>query len=173
VDLLEVKGRIAVALVESIFRRAGFRLAPVSPREAPPRGRDEVAPHFAAVCPVPAGAPDGPGRPVEVRYRPQVGQYLAIENQRGAQSVFAHAKRAWSELVFVFVTDHPEADRSWFQVLDLGRWTPGAPAAAVDLYAHPGLDIYRHNVEEHELLARRIFALLTGSSSGTAKTREG
>ena len=34
---------------------------------------------------------------------------------------------------------------------------------SVDLFDHKGLDIYRQNVEEHEALARRIFALLTGS----------
>jgi hypothetical protein len=165
VNLLDIKGRIAVALVESIFRRAGFRLVPVAPREVLPRGgREDVVPHFMAVPPAsPAGEVAGPGRPVEVRYRPQVTQYLAIEDQRGAQSVLAQAKRAWPALVFAFVTDHPEADRSWFQVLDLGDWAPGGPVRAVDLHSHPGLDIYRHNVEEHEILARRIFALLTGS----------
>jgi hypothetical protein len=165
VNLLDVKARIGVALVESIFRRAGFHLVPVAPREALPRGgREDVVPQFAAVRPGPAaGAPPGLQRPIEVRYRPQVTQYLAIEDQRGAQSVLVQAKRMWPALSFVFVTDHPEADRSWFQVLDLEEWAPGGPVRAVDLHAHPGLDIYRHNVEEHEILARRIFALLTGS----------
>jgi hypothetical protein len=165
VNLLDVKARIGVALVESIFRRAGFRLGPVAPREALPRGgREDIVPHFAAVRPGPrAGEAPPPERPIEVRYRPQVTQYLAIEGQRGAQSVLVHAKRTWPALVFVFVTDHPEVDRSWFQAFDVEAWAPGGPVRAVDLHAHPGLDIYRHNVEEHEILARRIFALLTGS----------
>jgi hypothetical protein len=166
VDLLDVKGRIAVALVESIFRRAGFVLATPPARAPAPRGgREEITPHFVATRPRAAAGPaGGAGWVVEVRYRSQLAQYLAIEEQRAAQNVFAHAKRTWPELVFVFVTDRPEAGRSWFQALDLGRWTAGAAAAPVDLHGHPGLDIYRHNVEEHELLARRIFALLIGGS---------
>lgn len=163
-DLLDIKGRIALALVESIFRRAGFELMPVGQREAPPRlGREDLVPDFFAVRVPVDGTPPEPARLVEVRYRPQVAQYLSIEGQRGAQSIFAHAKRQWPGLMFVLVTDHPERGRSRFQVLDLEPWTIGEPAAAVDLFAHHGLDIYRQNVEEHEALAGRIFALLAGS----------
>jgi hypothetical protein len=163
VDLLEIKGRIAVALVESIFRRAGFTLTPVHHGEAVPRqGREDMVPDFRAARP--AGAPDGaaPARAIDVRYRPQVTQYLLIEAQRGPQSVFALAKRHWPELVFVFVTDHPEPARSCFQVLDLAGWRVGSPVAAEDLHAHRELEIFRQNVEEHETLLRRMFALLTG-----------
>ena len=64
--------------------------------------------------------------------------------------------------MFVFVTDHPGPGRSTFQVLDLEPWNPGEPVALIDLFSHAGLDIYRQNVAEHEELARRIFALLTG-----------
>jgi hypothetical protein len=164
-DLLDIKGRIAQALVESVFRRAGFTLTPVGPRESPPRlGREELIPDFFAARVPPDGRPpDHPARLVEVRYRPQVGQYLAIEDQRASQSIFSHAKRHWAGLMFVFVTDHPEAGRSCFQVLDLEPWNPGDRVVSVDLFDHKGLDIYRQNVEEHEALARRIFALLTGS----------
>jgi hypothetical protein len=165
VDLLDIKGRIAQALVESIFRRAGFTLTPVGPRESPPRlGREELVPDFFALrAPADGKPPDHPARLVEVRYRPQVAQYLAIEDQRGPQSIFTHAKRQWPGLMFVFVTDHPEPRRSPFQILDLESWNPGDPVGAIDLFAHAGLDIYRQNVEEHETLARRIFTLLTGS----------
>jgi hypothetical protein len=165
VDLLDIKGRIAQALVESIFRRAGFTLTPVGPRESPPRlGREELIPDFFALRAPPEGKdPDHPARLVEVRYRPQVAQYLAIEDQRGPQSIFAHAKRQWPGLMFVFVTDHPEPRRSPFQVIDLESWNPGDAVSPIDLFAHTGLDIYRQNVEEHEALARRIFTLLTGS----------
>ena len=73
-DLLEIKGRIAVALVESIFRRAGFTLAPVVALESSPRlGREDLIPDFQATLP----GTDATARPpflVEVRYRPQVGQ---------------------------------------------------------------------------------------------------
>ncbi len=164
-DLLDIKGRIAQALVESIFRRAGFTLTPVGPRESSPRlGREELVPDFfAARVPPDDRPPDTPARLVEVRYRPQIAQYLAIEGQRGLQSIFAHAKRQWPGLMFVFVTDHPEAGRSCFQALDLEPWTSGDRVTALDLFDHKGLDIYRQNVEEHEALARRIFALLSGT----------
>ncbi len=164
-DLLDIKGRIGLALVESIFRRAGFTLTPVAPRESSPRGaREDFVPDFVAVRVAPdGGRRDGPARLVEVRYRPQVAQYLAIEDQRGSQSLFPHAKRQWPGLMFVFVTDRPAAGRSFFQVLDLESWRQGEPVTAMDLFAHAGLDIFRQNVEEHEALARRIFGLLTGS----------
>jgi hypothetical protein len=161
VDLLEIKGRIAVALVEAIFRRAGFTVAPVAAEPAPRQGREDLIPDFRATLP---GA-DGPAATacvVEVRYRPQVSQYLLIEAQRGPHSLFTIAKRQWPSLVFVFVTDHPEPGRSCFQVVDLGTWTFGSAVASRDLHAHPELRIFRQNVEEHEALLRRMFTLLTG-----------
>ena len=161
-DLLEIKGRIAVALVESIFRRAGFTLAPVVALESSPRlGREDLIPDFQATLP----GPDAPARSpllVEVRYRPQVGQYLLIEGQRGPHSLFTVAKRQWPTLVFVFVTDHPEAGRSCFQVVDLASGVTGGTVTALDLHEHDGLRIFRQNVEEHEALLRRMFVLLTG-----------
>jgi len=163
VDLLEIKGRIAVALVESIFRRAGFTLAPAVAVESSPRlGREDLIPDFQATL---TGASDTAARTpcvVEVRYRPQVGQYLLIEGQRGPHSLFTVAKRQWPGLVFVFVTDHPEAGRSCFQVVDLASWATGGAVTALDLHGHDGLRIFRQNVEEHEALLRRMFALLTG-----------
>jgi len=164
-DLHDIKGRVSVALVESIFRRAGFTLAPVESTVVPTRlGREDLLPDFVATRRPPPGTPPPPAWLIEVRYRPQVGQYLAIEDQRGRQSLFAHAKRHWPALVFVFATDHPEVGRSHFQVLDLEPWRLGEPVCAVDLFLHPALDIYRQNVEDHEALARRIFSLLTGGS---------
>lgn len=164
-DLLEIKGRIAVALVESIFRRAGFTVAPAAPGETPFRqGREDFIPDFRATLPGSDGPADGAATScvVEVRYRPQVSQYLLIEAQRGPHSLFTVAKRQWPALVFVFVTDHPEAGRSCFQVVDLGAWTVGSAVTSRDLYAHPELRIFRQNVEEHETLLRRMFTLLTG-----------
>jgi hypothetical protein len=162
VDLLEIKGRIAVALVESIFRRAGFTVVPAAAAESAPRqGREDLIPDFRATLP----GPDGPAAPtsvVEVRYRSQVSQYLLIEAQRGPHSLFTVAKRQWPTLVFVFVTDHAEAGRSCFQVVDLGAWVAGNPVTSLDLYAHTELRIFRQNVEEHEALLRRMFTLLTG-----------
>jgi hypothetical protein len=164
VDLLDIKGRIALALVESVFRRAGFALSPVDQREVPPHLSREDMPDFAARRPpAPAEAPEEPTRLVEVRYRLDLVHYLALENQRGPRSVFAQAKRQWPGLVFVFVTDRPAAGRSAFQAIDLGPWRAGQPLEAVDLFSHRDLAIFRQNVEDHELLLRRMFALLTGS----------
>jgi hypothetical protein len=164
VDLLEIKGRIAVALVESIFRRAGFALAPVvHPDTAPRQGREDLIPDFQAISTSTTGGAAEPAHVVEVRYRPQVGQYLLIESQRGPHSLFAVARRQWPDLFFVFVTDHPEPGRSCFQVVDLAAWSAGSAVAAADLHAHAGLRIFRQNVEEHEALLRRMFALLTGA----------
>jgi hypothetical protein len=160
-DLQDIKGRIAVALVESIFRRAGFALGPVPAPEPSARpGREELSPDFAVHRGGSAGtrAP----RPVEVRYRSQIGQYLAIEGQRGANSVFALAKRQWPDLLFVFVTDHPEPGRSGYQAVDLTDWAVGQAVRAVDLATHPELAVYPQNVEEHEQLLRRMVALLVG-----------
>ena len=152
-----------MALVESIFRRAGFTLAPVVALESSPRlGREDLIPDFQATLP---GANDAAARAptvVEVRYRPQVGQYLLIEGQRGPHSLFTVAKRQWPALVFVFVTDHPEAGRSCFQVVDLASWVTGGAVTALDLHDHDVLRIFRQNVEEHEALLRRMFVLLTG-----------
>ena len=162
-DLLEIKGRIAVALVESIFRRAGFALAPVEHPEISPRlGREDLIPDFQATLTSRAdGAAPAP-RLVEVRYRPQVAQYLLIESQRGPHSLFTVAKRQWPGLIFVLVTDHPEPGRSGFQVVDLESWAAGSTVRSLDLHAHHELRIFRQNVDEHEALLRRMFALLTG-----------
>jgi hypothetical protein len=163
VDLLEIKGRIAVALVESIFRRAGFALAPVVHPDAVPRqGREDLIPDFQASLPAVGGVAEGP-RVVEVRYRPQVTQYLLIESQRGLHSLFTVAKRQWPGLVFILVTDHPDPGRSCFQVVDLDPWAIGTTIGALDLHAQKELRIFRQNVDEHEALLRRMFALLTGS----------
>jgi len=62
----------------------------------------------------------------------------------------------------VFVTDHPEAGRSCFQIVDLVTWGAGGTVTALDLHEHHGLRIFRQNVEEHEALLRRMFTLLTG-----------
>ena len=160
-DILLIKGRIALALVESIFRRAGLQVTPVGPLEVPPHLGREDLPDFAI------GRADGdPGlarrRLVEVRYRVDLSHYLAIESQRGPRSRFGLARRHWPDLDFVFVTDRPEPGRSSFQVLGLTDWQPGRPFETVDLFGAPHLGIYRHNVDEHETLLRRIFGLLTG-----------
>jgi len=163
VDLLAIKGRLALALVESIFRRAGITVTPVGPLEVPPHLGREDLPDFAARRDPAVGAPDAAWtRLIEVRYRLDLTHYLAVESQRGARSTFTRARRQWPALLVVFVSDHPEPGRSCFQAVDLGAWVPGEAIATTALWAPPELAIYRQNVEEHELLLRRMSALLSG-----------
>jgi hypothetical protein len=143
--------------VESIFRRAGYTLAPVIEQRIPPHLGREDLPDFRAV---PAASREEAGsRFVKVRYRRQVRQYVSIEARRGQRSSLAYAKQYWPTLIVVFLTDEPEPGDSCFRVLDVATWTPGNFPGLVDMFAHPDLDIYRVNVEEHEVLARRILAL--------------
>jgi len=167
-DILDIKARVAGAVVESVFRRARYKLTPYARSgEAPVLriGREDFTPHFTATQTAETrGDAVGPPRSflVEVKYRSQLGQYLAIEGQRGERSAFAQAKRLWPDLCVIFVTDRPDPGRSWFQVLDLSGYSASAPVRTLDLAEHGGLAIWRTNVDDHEELARRVFALLTG-----------
>ena len=85
-DLLEIKSRIAEALVESIFRRARCDVRPFKGDPLPLRfGREDFSPDFW-VCQKP---PDAEEREylVEVKYRPSIEQFISVENQRGERSV--------------------------------------------------------------------------------------
>jgi hypothetical protein len=158
-DLLEAKSRIAEALVESIFRRARYEIAPF--RAAPLAlrvGREDFSPDFRASL---ATADDGQrDLLVEVKYRPSVEQFISVENQRGDRSVFLLAQRQWPRLYFVLVTDRPDPGRSCFQAVPLGRLVPGERYRTVDLEHLDELQIYRNNIGDHEELVRRIFGLL-------------
>jgi len=158
-DLLEAKSRIAEALVESIFRRTRYPIRPFAVEHTPLRfGREDFSPDFV----VDLGADSSPPQDilVEVKYRPSIDQFISVETQRGARSVFEFARRQWPELYFVLVTDRPEPGRSCFQVLRIRDLPPGGPFRTSDLDQLSELKIYHTNVEDHEVLARRIFALL-------------
>ena len=158
-DLLEAKSRIAEALVESIFRRARCSIHPFTAEPTPLRvGREDFSPDFV----VRLGANGGPSLEilVEVKYRPSIEQFVSVENQRGERSVLELARRQWPDLYFVLVSERPEAGRSCFQALPIHDLTPGGPFRTVDLDQLAELRIFRANVEDHEVLARRIFALL-------------
>ncbi len=160
-DLLEAKSRIAEALVESVFRRARYRIDPYeSPRGTLRFGREDFSPDF---CASPAGNGPGPTLLVEAKYRPSIEQFLSVETQRGERSVFHLARRHWPSLYFVLVTDRPARGRSCFQAIPLDRLAPGEPFRTVDLDQLPELGIYHNNVEDHEALVRRIFGLLAGA----------
>ena len=115
-DLLEIKSRIAEALVESVFRRARCEVRAFKGDPLPLRfGREDFSPDFW-VCQKP---PDGDGseRVVEVKYRPSIEQFMSVENQRGERSVFFLARRHWPSLYCILVPERPEPGRSCFQAL--------------------------------------------------------
>jgi hypothetical protein len=160
-DLLEVKSRVAEALVESIFRRARYAVEPYRHDTVPPLrfGREDFSPDFGI-----SGRPGdnglAPHALIEVKYRSSVEQYIAVENQRGERSVFATARRQWPTLAFVFVTDRPLPGRSSFQALSFPEHAPGTPYETVDLGSIERFAIFPHNVADLEQLLRRIFSLL-------------
>src|SRR5438094_1160593 len=94
-DLLEVKSRIAEALVESIFRRARYQLRPFRNNTSPLRfGREDFSPDFRVSSE--AGGENAAGEfLVEVKYRPSAHQFVSLENQRAARSIFYMARRQW------------------------------------------------------------------------------
>jgi hypothetical protein len=158
-DLLEAKSRIAEALVESIFRRARCRIHPFSAEHLPLRvGREDFSPDF--VVGLASNGTPGLDILVEVKYRPSIEQFVSVENQRGERSVLELARRQWPNLYFVLVSERPMPGRSCFQALPIHDLTPGGPFHTVDLDQLEELRIFRANVEDHEILVRRIFTLL-------------
>ena len=164
-DLLEVKSRIAEALVESIFRRARYQIRPFRNNTNPLRfGREDFSPDFRVTSEA-EGENSGGEFLVEVKYRPSAYQFVSVENQRGERSIFYMARRQWPNLYFILVTDRPEAGRSCFQAIAFGSMRPGEVFRTVDLVELKELRIFQHNIGDHEELIRRIFALLTGAQS--------
>jgi hypothetical protein len=158
-DLLEVKSRIAEALVESIFRRARYAVESYRGGVPPLRlGREDFSPDFS----VKLRSPNGRDQQalVEVKYRSSVDQFMSVENQRGERSVFVTARRTWPELCFVFVTDRPQEGRSCFQALSFLDHPPEKPFETVDLVELDRFRIFPHNITDHEELLRRIYGLL-------------
>ena len=161
-DLLEAKSRIAEALVQSIFRRARYDVVPYRAAASPLRfGREDFSPDFR----VSQASPEGGERDflVEVKYRPSVEQFISVENQRGERSIFLLARRQWPALYFVIVSDRPEPGRACFQAVAVHGLAPGGPFHATDLDRLAELEIYPANLADHEVLARRIFALLASA----------
>ncbi len=156
-DLLEAKSRIAEALVESIFRRARYRVQPFRTEQMPLRiGREDFSPDFSAT----RLEDEAFEILVEVKYRPSIEQFISVENQRGERSTFVMARRQWPALYFVLVSDRPDPGRSCFQAIQLAEHVPGAAFRTVDLLQIKELKIFRNNMEDHEVLVRRVFDLL-------------
>ena len=98
---------------------------------------------------------------IEVKYRPSVEQFISVENQRGDKSIFYTARRQWPNVYFVLVTERPDAGRSCFQTLGFETARSGEKLRTIDLAEVKEFGLFPHNVEDHEELVRRIFALLT------------
>src|SRR2546425_12401331 len=166
-DLLEVKSRIAEALVEAIFRRARYQIRPFRNNTSPLRfGREDFSPDFRVSS---EAESENTGEfLVEVKYRPSAYQFVSVENQRGERSIFYMARRQWPNLYFILVTDRPEAGRSGFQAIAFASMRPGEAFRTVDLVELKELRIFQHNIEDHEELIPRIFAPLNGRAPRTA-----
>jgi hypothetical protein len=172
VDLYEAKDRIAVALVESIFRRARYEVRPFRPDPATPRFvREDFSPSLAV------SGVTAEGRPreflLDVTYRPFIEQLIALENQRKDASIFVLSRRHWPHLRSVLVTDHPEPGRSCFQsvVLEGPHETP--PIVTRNLAEVEEFAIFPHNVQDHQHLLLRIFAMLAADRHRREPVRVG
>ena len=156
-DLSEAKSRIAEALVESIFRRARYDVAPFKTDQSLLRfGREDFSPVFRVSQRV-----DGEDRSylIAVKYRPSAEQFISVENQRGDRAIFQMMRRHWPTLCFVLVTERPEAGRSCFQAVPFETMRPGE-SRTVDLIQVKDFELFPHNLEDHEELTRRIFGSL-------------
>jgi hypothetical protein len=167
-DLL--KGRIAEALVEAIFRRAGYVVSH-SGRETQFTSlmrddRDAFLPDFLIrkVVEREGQRPLHQLIPVEVKYRRDLHSFL----RRDVREFCAMAAAGWPDLSAVFVTDNPAPGRSCFQIVDLR----GGPTSTTrDLHHVSELDIYETTVREYERLVHAIFPLLGRATSGVERPR--
>jgi hypothetical protein len=158
-DLLEAKSRIAEALVESIFRRARYEVAPFRRGQSPLRfGREDFSPDFRISQRMDMG--DEQEYMVAVKYRPSAEQFISVENQRGDRSIFHMMRRHWPTLYFILVTERPEVGRSCFQALPFESIRSGEPFRMLDLIEVKEFGLFPHNLEDHEELTRRIFCSL-------------
>jgi hypothetical protein len=166
-----LKGRMAEALVEGIFKRAQYTVARVGRETQMPAlirtGRAEFMPDFVvwrALDEPSLGHHSYRLLTIEVKYRADLEEYL----RHGSPSRSPEAAQQWPELYEIIVSDRPEPGRSCFQAVHVSAVPDGRlPTTTRDLHQVPGLDIYRKTVEEYEGLVREIFPIL-GSRSGGA-----
>lgn len=157
-----LKARIAVAMVESIFRRAQFRVARVDRESHPgaiPTGSGYV-PDFLVWRPAPGEDAELPVHrfvPIEVKYRANLGEFLQME----LPAFLAAVRPEWPALHCVLVTDRPDDGRSCFQVVRAREGDGGGSPEPVDLHALEYLRVFKTTVREYEDLVRAIFPLMS------------
>ena len=162
-DVNDLKGRVAEALVESIFRRAAYRVARVG-RESQvhgliKNGAGEFGPDFLVWKQVPESQSAQPLHrlfPIEVKYRANLSDFVRKE----VEPLVAKARGQWPELYCIIITDNPEHDRSCFQVFEFKNHSQGMVPLLVDLHEFKDLEIFKTTVQEYEALVRDIFGLL-------------
>jgi hypothetical protein len=158
-----LKGRMAEALVEAVFKRAKYTVARVGRETQMPAlvrsGRGEFMPDFVvwrALDEPSLGHHSYRLLAIEVKYRADLEDYL----RRDSPSRSAEVAQHWPELYEIIVTDRPESGRSCFQAVHVSALPAGTTPVTLDLHLVPGLDIYRRTVEEYEGLVREIFPIL-------------
>lgn len=157
-----LKGRMAEALVEAIFKRAGYTVARVG-HEAPipavgSAARCRFTPDFVvwrALDEPSLGHPSYRLLALDVTYCTDRDDYLRRE-----LALSADLGSEWPELYGIIVVDRPDVGRSCFQALHISARPEGAAPATLDLHLVPGLDIHRKTLEEYEGLVREIFPIL-------------
>jgi hypothetical protein len=165
-DINLLKGRMAEALVEGIFKRAQYMVARVA-RETQVSAlmrTGQSVPDFVVWK-----ALDEPSLghrsylllAIEVTYCANLDDYLHRETPARSPEVALQ----WPELYEILVTDRPEVGRSCFQAVHVSILPPAAPPSSLDLHLVPGLDIYPRTVEEYEGLVREVFPII-GSQNG-------
>jgi hypothetical protein len=161
--LRSLKGRIGEAFVESILRRAGYKVSRIGRENQVQQmlrtGISEFLPDFLIWKQAERmGGAASLNRvlSVEVKYRHDISEFL----QRYGGEFLLDVIEQWPELYVILVTDNPEPGRSCFQVIDLRGYRPDAPLTTADLHDLPVLDIYRSTVEEYEGLVKQVFSLL-------------
>lgn len=175
-DTNPLKGRMAEALVESIFRRAGYQVARLGRESQVQRlvklGADEFSPDFLLWKPINGMDSERPLHrllTVEVKYRVNLADYL----RREGDAFLSKVKEQWPNLYFVAVTDNPGDGQSCFQAIDLCRYEKGSEVVTHDLHQLPELDIFRSTVQEYEGLVKQIFPLLSSHAAQGASSTSG
>jgi hypothetical protein len=171
-DIDHLKGRIGEAFVEALLRRGNYFVTRVGRETHLPSlmkvGPTTYMPDFLAWREERIPGPQGDKQvynivAVEVKYRRQPERFLRDE----ALQVFDAAQGHWPNFCVVLVTDHPEDDRSCFQVLRRGQ---GSPFESVDI-ADAGFNVFPHTAMMFSSLLKQVFHSLNEASGNLEAPR--